>query len=486
MRAWLLISALWFACGITASAQQDTLWTQTFGGPGADGARALVRTDDGGYAVAGYTHSQGAGGADAYLIRTDASGRLLWAGTYGGPGRDYVQAVCQAPDGGYFLVGHSTSFGVGKMDIYLVKTDAQGQEAWSTTFGGPSDDAGYSLCGSPDGNIIICGQTASSGAGQSDICLIKAHAEDGHEIWSRTFGGVEADRASEVRPISTGGYIIVGTSGPPSPPENRDIQVIRTDAEGYEIWNELLGAQGNCDWGSSVCEARDGGFAILGHGDIHSADLQDIFLYKLDADGGSQWFRRFGQGAYYDYGRGICATQDGGFLICGATKIAETGKNDLYVVKTDSLGAEEWAAQYGGTGSDWGSAVIETGIGTYAVAGHTDSFGAGRADVWLLNLYEPTAQGMDGGRGPGGQLHASNPNPTRSATTLRFYLAQPGHVKLDIVNPAGQQVASIIDDDRREGDHQVRWQPENLPSGIYFSVLRVANRVAARELVLLR
>jgi hypothetical protein len=126
--------------------------------------------------VAGYTYSFGAGWYDIFLIKTDANGNVQWAKTYGGGGGDVVFSVQQTSDGGYIVAGGTGSFGAGSYDIFLIKTDANGNIIWAKTYGGASWDEAYSVQQTSDGGYILAGLTRSFGAGDWDIFLIKTDA----------------------------------------------------------------------------------------------------------------------------------------------------------------------------------------------------------------------------------------------------------------------------------------------------------------------
>jgi len=482
MKYLCLVMMLALGLAATASAEQETLWSRTYGGPGADGSKSLIRTYDGGFALVGYTFSQGAGEADVYLVKTDAAGNFAWDRAYGGPGRDYGYDLCQCPDGGYLLVGQTSSFGAGLDDLYLIKTDADGDLIWQTTFGGAQIDAGHAICAGPDDHYVLCGSTESQGAGLSDVWVIKVNA-DGQEVWSQTFGGTESDRGTDILAATAGGYVALGASGSYS--ANRDVHVIRIGEDGSETWSRNLGGASDCDWGRSVCETSDGGFVVAGHGDIHSNDLTDVILLKLDAQGRDLWMQRFGESTFYDYGRGVCTTLDGGFLICGAVTIAETGKHEAYVIKTDSAGRLSWSYQIGAAGSDWTSAVVETGPGSYVLAGHTDSYGAGRFDAWLVGLHDPLPQGAEPAEDPGSAIMLASSNPVSAGATIRFALTKASEVELVIVDTTGREVSTLVDGPREKGMHTIDWHPDAQASGVYYAVLRVNGSARSRRLVVL-
>ena len=150
-------------------------FAKTYGGTDDDGASSVQHTSDGGYIVAGYTASFGAGYDDIFLIKTDANGNIQWAKAYGGPDDDIAYSVQQTSDGGYIVAGHTNFFGVG-YDAFLVKTDANGNIVWAKTYGGTDDDIAFSVQQTSDGGYIVAGATASFGVGSRDIFLIKTDA----------------------------------------------------------------------------------------------------------------------------------------------------------------------------------------------------------------------------------------------------------------------------------------------------------------------
>ncbi len=161
---------------IKTNALGDTLWTRTYGGTCGEYGISARQTSDSGYIIAGYTESFGAGGSDVYLIKANASGDTLWTRTFGWKSDDYGRSVQQTSDGGYIIAGETHSFGPGGWDVYLIKTNAFGDTLWTRTFGGTSWDGGYSVQQTSDGGYIIAGFTYSFGAGASDVYLIKTDA----------------------------------------------------------------------------------------------------------------------------------------------------------------------------------------------------------------------------------------------------------------------------------------------------------------------
>jgi hypothetical protein len=209
----------------------DTLWTRTYGGADEDYAFSARQTADSGFIICGTTYSFGAGQSDIYLIKTNAAGDTQWTRTYGGAQPEHGHCVRQTADSGYIICGTTLSFGAGAADIWLVRTDASGDTLWTRTFGGDTADLGHSVAQTADHGFILCGQTASFGAGNYDAWLIKTDSL-GDTLWTRTFGGGSDDVGYSVQPTTDGGYIIAGMTKSLGA-GGADFYLVKTDADGH-------------------------------------------------------------------------------------------------------------------------------------------------------------------------------------------------------------------------------------------------------------
>jgi parallel beta-helix repeat protein len=158
---------------VKTDANGNAQWNKTYGGTNWDDVYSVVQTGDGGYALAGCTDSFGAGNGDFWLVKTDASGNTQWNKTYGGTSEDRAYSVVQTVDGGYALAGYTYSFGAGDSDVWLVKTSANGDVPWNQTYGGTGEDYARSMVQTSDGGCALAGTTASFGAGNIDFWLLK-------------------------------------------------------------------------------------------------------------------------------------------------------------------------------------------------------------------------------------------------------------------------------------------------------------------------
>jgi len=354
-------------------------WERIYGGSNKDRGEAVAQTTDGGYIIVGATRSFGAGADDVYLIKTNAYGDTLWTHTYGGSGGDWGYSVAQTKDGGYIIVGTTGSFGAGSFDVYLIKTDAYGNTLWTHTYGGNDGDWGEYVAQTTDGGYIIVGATRSFGAGSFDIYLIKTNAY-GDILWTRTYGGSDVDWGYSVAQTKDGGYIIAGETwsfGKGS----EDVYLIKIDAYGDTLWTRTYGGK-DVDGGHSVAQTVDGGYIIAGFTESYGAGSDDIYLIKTDDHGDTLWTRTYG-GKGGDRGESVAQTSDGGYVIVGTTESFGAGKSDIYLIKTNAEGDILWTHTYGGSGGEQGEHVAQTNDG-YIIIGSTESFGRGGLTVYLI------------------------------------------------------------------------------------------------------
>ena len=353
-------------------------WTQTFGGTESDIGYSVEQTNDGGYIIAGETESYGAGKDDVWLVKTNADGIVQWNKTFGGNESDVGWSVQQTDDNGFIIVGYTQSCSQGESDVWLIKTDVDGNEQWTQTFGGTESDIGYSVEQTNDGGYIIAGETESYGAGKDDVWLVKTNA-DGIVQWNKTFGGTETDVGYSVIQTDDDGYIVAGYTQSYGVGWC-DVWLIKTDVDGNEQWNKPLGGAKN-DVGWSIQQTNDNGYIITGYTESYDVEHQDVWLIKTDVDGNEQWNHTFG-GKAFDVGYSVVQTNDGGYIIAGHTFSDEA----VWLIKTDEQGDKQWTKTFGGTETDVARSVQQTNDGGYIIAGYTWSYGAGDADVWLIKI----------------------------------------------------------------------------------------------------
>jgi hypothetical protein len=314
---------------------------RTISGPENDWGNSLIQTSDGGYAIAGFTESFGAGEADVYVVKLDAKGNLQWTKTIGGPYREEGTSLIQTADGGYAIAGVTISFGAGKADVYVVKLDAKGNLQWTKTIGGPKDDLGFSLIQTSDGGYAIAGYTKSFGAGEWDFYVVKLDAK-GNLQWTKTIGGPASDMGGSLIQTADGGYAIAGATTSFGA-GLLDVYVVKLDAKGNLQWTKTIGGPAS-EIGNShaLIQTSDGGYAITGsyfligdHGEVYASD---VYVVKLNADGNLQWTKTISAKSQILDRLSLTQTSDGGYAIAAATGSFGAGGLDVYVVKLDKNG----------------------------------------------------------------------------------------------------------------------------------------------------
>jgi hypothetical protein len=360
---------------------QVVRFAKTYGGASDDRAHSVQQTTDGGYIVAGRIMSFGAGDFDIFLIKTDANGNVQWAKTYGGTSKDIAHSVQQTSDGGYIVAGYTESFGAGLRDIILIKTDANGNFQWAKTYGGAHWEEARSVQQTTDGGYIVAGFTRSFGPPwNGEFFLIKTDA-NGNLEWAKTYGGLGWDEASSVQQTSDYGYIMTGLTAAFGAGAY-DFFLIKTYADGSLEWAKAYGGT-SYDWAFSVQQTSGGGYIVAGFTQSFGAGSADFFLIKTYANGNLEWAKTYG-GASDDRANSVQQTTDGGYIVAGFTASFGAGGGDLFLIKTYADGSLEWAKAYGGTYAEWAFSVQQTSGGGYIVAGFTQSFGAGDRDIFLI------------------------------------------------------------------------------------------------------
>lgn len=362
----------------------NTLFSQivfqkAFGGVNDDYGMSGQQTTDGGYIIAGFTHSFGAGNSDFYLIKTDYSGTPLWTKTYGGPYWEYAYAVAQTTDKGYIIAGRSDSstWPVLVSHLLLVKTDSTGNPQWMKTIEPGVHGEALSLFQTADGGYIIAGYTLEGFVMAYNV--IKADSL-GNIVWNKIYHGLSSCNGSKIIKTTDGGYVFVGGDDKFG---TYEATMTKIDTNGDVLWSASYGGPGNFyDFASSVQQTSDGGFAIIGGTRSFGAGGKDVYLIKTDSAGNLLWSKAYG-GQNNDWGYDILQNPDGGYLIVGSCEDKDSIA-DVYLIRTDALGDLLSTQAIGGMNGEWGQSVRFTDDGGFIIVGCTGSFGAGNSDVYMI------------------------------------------------------------------------------------------------------
>ena len=362
-----------------------TSFEKVVGGQNFDRGVFVSPTKDGGYIVVGSTKSFGEGDEDVYLVKTNGGGEIQWSRTYGGADNDNGWSVHETEDG-FVIAGYTKSFGSGGFDFYLIKTNLEGEVDWSETYGGEVDDRCWALALTSDGGFLLVGETTSSGAGEEDCFLVKTDAS-GRELWFRTFGGAKGDRLFSVAQADDGGYMLAGQTYSEGAGD-RDAYIIKTGASGELEWSKTFGGKAS-DVGHAITRVGDGSFVVTGYTTSFATTGDDPYLIKIDGQGKILWTRVLSIEGTNHTITGEQAT-DGGFFLVGFSEYPEKGTNAALLVRADPEGRLEWYRDIliTDTGRSLGYTVRAMPDGGCVFTGHTTVNSAGDLDLLLVRVEE--------------------------------------------------------------------------------------------------
>ena len=491
-RKMLLFGVIMILTSISsARIEPDVQWTKIFGGGNYDFGRCVQQTTDGGYIVVGDTQSFGAGNFDVWLIKTDNMGDTLWTKTFGGTGEDRGFSVDQTTDGGYIIAGYTSSYGAGGLDIWLIRTDSAGDTLWTKTFGGSFWDWATSVQQTTDGGYILTGMMQPSFGGGWNVWLIKTDSS-GDSEWAKTFGTTDnCDNGMSVQQTADGGYVVIADTYSYGAGSS-DFWLIKTNNVGDTLWTNTFGGAGT-ERSHSVQQTADGGYILAGDTRSYGSGDYDIWLVKTDSDGGSIWARTFG-GAEEDCGCSVRQTGDGGYIVAGYTESIGAGNFDVWLVRTDDSGDTEWSKTVGGENLDQGRSVDLTADGGFIVAGSTYDFYAGEYNIYLIKLDSETSVSQPRS-GTVAELAGISiyPNPFSHLTTIAFDVPSgvDGVVSLSIYDISGRSVTTLIDEPMATGSYSTLWngtdrRGNTITPGVYFCRIEGSSFNCTKRMILLK
>lgn len=403
----------------------DILRNQVFGLPeGAEWGYGLDTSSDGNTTVCGVAYPDPSidlghlGNGDAWVIRFDRNGTILWEKLFGGNETDYALSVRNLPDGGAAVIGTTGSYNGdvtgyhGNGDMWFINLGPDGNIRGDRALGGSLTDEGSDLVLMPDGGYVLCGYTMSSDGfarrqlGGGDLWLIRLD-RNGTVLWQQTYGGSRRDSGTSIIQTKDNSLVVCGntnsTDGMVS--GNRtssDVWVIKTDLNGTVIWERSFGGSG-LEWGHSVIELTSGDLMVAavtasGDGDVgknHGAG--DVWLMRITPDGTLVWKQTYG-GSFSDNVWKLEPSPGGGAYLVGDSYSVDGhftgnhGESDLLIAEVDGDGNLLWYRQIGGSSVDRGSWVKRTNTDTLMITGMTASSDGdisgdhSSGDLWILEV----------------------------------------------------------------------------------------------------
>ncbi|MGK0324778.1 MAG: hypothetical protein ACJA2M_000218 [Polaribacter sp.] len=416
MKKFCYIILLFFLCNCSkddiGTAPEVAINTiQTFGGSKNDAINSIVATNDGGYAVLGYTQSsdfdiidKSNESFDFWVMKFSSKDKLLWNKTFGGSDDDRGVDIVATNDGGFAVLGAASSSDLdvsqnaGSHDFWILKITAEGALLWEKSFGFSGSDKGISLTNTADNGFLLTGVldvSASGGQGNSkgsqkhsggDIWALKL-SSNGTLEWSKYFGGSFTDTPFGVVETSNNEYIIAASS------DSEDFNISNNKGT-YDFWILKISSDGTLIWeqnfgGSEIDEPRaitatdDGNFIIVGDTRSSNIDVSanngaaDLWMIKIATDGSLIWEKTIGASSF-DVARSIFKTQDHGFVIAGSSRSSNAGftnqgQNDAWILKVNSSGEIDWQEIVGGSEIDFLYDAVELNNKTIIAVGESNS-----------------------------------------------------------------------------------------------------------------
>ncbi|MCK4941054.1 T9SS type A sorting domain-containing protein, partial [candidate division WOR-3 bacterium] len=476
----------------------DTLWTRIhsispYGD--IDDGRCVRRTNDGGYIIAGAcVPNGGVSAADVLLLKTDSLGYIQWVKSFGIEFMDEGLSVEQTFDGGY-IIGGRALFITGpnpnndnQSDIWMIKTDLNGDTVWTKTYGDSGHDYCTSIHQTSDSGYIMAG-TMNSGRSYAPTCfleytqsttecafLTKTDSE-GEIIWTKTYQ--VGSYGNCVQQTTDGGYVLVGMIVSDDQP---DIYLVKTDSFGDTLWTETIGSTDSLEFGRAVRQLSDG-YIIVGHiGPMPMAGV-DGLLVRTDPSGEVVWTNSYGD-SLSDVGNSIEVTPDGGFFVVGNTNcMMHVHIGNMWAFKTDAEGNLLWERIYDIALSDFCWSCTETSDGGYVVTGLLGYSLGG--DLWLAKIGRES--GIEDAtqwpvRYPSIRNH---PNPFSKSTVISYLISQPGFVSMGIYDMLGRKVHTLVNEFQRADKYSIYFDARTLASGVYFCKLKVGDAAVETHSMLL-
>lgn len=455
----------------------EVLWMSDIGESASNCGYAVYETPDNGFMIGGFTTD--AGQRDFYMVKTDGDGNVIWTKEFGQDARfESLTDMVRCSDGGYLLAGsrgqdepYSSS-----TDAYIIKTDADGDEVWSSIFGYDSISESISgACQTSDGGFALCGGYWANSQTGYDVQVFKTNSL-GLEEWRYTysFEPQTAEHSSDIIETSDGNLLITGETQAFQELWCDNMYLLCLNMAGEQLWINTYGSPWPMyEQSYSVIEHSSGGFFLAGNQNDDGLD-NNWYVIRTDGFGNFLWNNSFG-GTYHDKAFTACEDIDGG-MIAGGSYWDETWKAMIakYTMEGDTLWTKMWG--YEGL-SQYIYDVQALADGGYIAVGSTQT-DAEELKIFLTRLgpdyvgtYEPELPE----RNNEVKILCSQPNPFTHSTKILFELKSARHVTITIHNLLGKEIYKLKDEVMVAGDHEVFFNSSDNPEGIYFCQLISGN-----------
>jgi PKD repeat protein len=321
----------------------------------------IIQTSDGGYAIVGET----GGTVSLNTLKIDIKGNLLWNIVFPTADISYGRSLTQASDGGIVTVGLNNIY-TGNSDLQIVKFDPfTGAAIWNKMIGGTKNEGGISIEKTSDGGFIVCGSTESQGNAKGDIYVVKVNSL-GITQWAKPFTDATTSYGIKAIQTSEGGFIVLGITKERTTP-----LLLKLDALGNKVWSKTPNVDINTTGITNMSKTTDAGYIICGYKRLTANPaISDFFLLKTDSLGNQQWQKSYGDSRPL-YGNRVEQCFDGGYVMVGSSSnIFSKAESFMYLFRMDSNGNKVWDKSFVGGG---GGSVKQTKDGGFILVGNSST-----------------------------------------------------------------------------------------------------------------
>ena len=381
-----------FILQLSLIAQKDTAFIYTFGGEQDEQGRDIELTSDNGFIMVGSTSSFGAGNSDIYLVKVDSNIKYEWSAAIGHEFTEFGHAVKQTADNGYIICGYTNSIGNGSYDAYLVRTDDKGKLLWEKTFGGFDWDFAYDVEITSDGGFLIVGETHSLGNGNADAYLIKTD-KDGNLLWEKTMGGKGKDIAHALISTKDGNFAFCGENASKNPDNKGDAWLVKFNGNGDTLFESIDVSEGHTVCYDLVQSLKDN-YTLTGYSTKYNDPIEDLNTVQFDSLGNKNWEK--GHGGIFtgsdnknDRGHSIVHIGNNEFWTAGYTfSFSSTTSEDIYLMKLTTDGKFIRGTTYGNNDIDIARELIWLGNESFALFGESNSYYGKMSSMVLIKFNE--------------------------------------------------------------------------------------------------
>ena len=357
-----------------------SLFSENYGGISYDYGRSMVETNDGSYTVVGNTSFLGDQFNNVLMVAVDKKGRQKWMKNYSFSTDDRINSIVSASAEGFIMAGYTANNS--NKDILVFKTDLDGNINWQHSYGNQENEFATSIAISDDGSsVLIAGSIIEANTGTIKCYVLRIDSM-GNLIWDKVIESGISCKVNSIENIGNLGFILTGMRRSPNE-INEDLVIIKIDINGELIWERTYGGDG-VEAGTSIKSVDDGGFIISGYTDSFGSGNKDVYVIKVNSEGDQEWYQTFG-GSGTDYGNSIHQTLDQGYLVSGYTdSFGQYGGYDLWLIKLNQNGELDWQKFYGGSNNDIGLFGFQTMDSGFIIGGYSNSNENNIPDILLV------------------------------------------------------------------------------------------------------